>query len=105
MPERTDHEYLSTACLHAGHAYCQSSFGKVAACCKFCAAPCTCDCHKSYLCLCHPKSEWRYDEVAWRRIVWGDHAWYVMERHELSADVQADHGELRVKLPAVEPGT
>jgi len=43
------HRYLSTGCLHGEHAYCQrptSPFGmKVPAQCKFCAAPCICDCH------------------------------------------------------------
>ncbi len=47
------HEYLSTACLHGEHGYCQSATGsngdtqwaKVPASCKFCGAPCTCPCH------------------------------------------------------------
>jgi hypothetical protein len=54
------HEYLSTSCLHADadgrpelHAYCRSRTGsngetqwhKEPASCKFCGAPCTCECH------------------------------------------------------------
>ncbi|GAB2696608.1 hypothetical protein [Kitasatospora kifunensis] len=52
------HDYLSTGCLHGdmvlpdgrtGHAYCQSDTGaagtKTPAVCKFCGAPCRCDCH------------------------------------------------------------
>jgi hypothetical protein len=43
------HAYLSTACLHGEHGYCQSNTGaagtKVPAECKFCAAPCVCPCH------------------------------------------------------------
>lgn len=44
------HIYLSTACLHGEHAYCQSVHGaaglKTPAVCKFCQAPCICDCHQ-----------------------------------------------------------
>jgi hypothetical protein len=46
------HRYLSTGCWHGGdgHAYCQSNTGsngqKTPAQCKFCAAPCRCDCHR-----------------------------------------------------------
>jgi hypothetical protein len=60
--ERTDtspaHDYLSTGCLHGdltlpdgrtGHEYCQGDTGhagtKQPGQCKFCAAPCRCDCH------------------------------------------------------------
>lgn len=43
------HRYLSTSCLHGEHSYCQSNTGaagtKTPAQCKFCAAPCVCDCH------------------------------------------------------------
>lgn len=48
--EATSHHYLSTGCLHDQHDYCQSNTGqsgaKKPASCKFCAAPCTCPCHK-----------------------------------------------------------
>jgi len=44
--------YLSTACLHGLHEYCNSYTGaagtKIPAQCKFCGAPCRCqhpDCH------------------------------------------------------------
>ncbi|MFC8447610.1 hypothetical protein [Kitasatospora sp. NPDC057223] len=44
------HHYLSTGCLHGEHAYCQGKTGqagtKVPAQCKFCPAPCQCDCHR-----------------------------------------------------------
>ncbi|MFP8944740.1 hypothetical protein ACLIYM_25355 [Streptomyces fenghuangensis] len=43
------HVYLSTGCLHGQHGYCQGKNGlagaKTPASCKFCAAPCVCDCH------------------------------------------------------------
>jgi hypothetical protein len=52
------HYYLSTGCLHGettlpdgrtGHEYCQGETGacgqKTPAVCKFCKAPCRCDCH------------------------------------------------------------
>lgn len=43
------HVYLSTGCLHGDHDYCQATVGgvgrKVPATCKFCGAPCVCDCH------------------------------------------------------------
>lgn len=43
------HVYLSTGCLHGEHAYCQGHTGqagaKKPARCKFCDAPCVCDCH------------------------------------------------------------
>ncbi|URN11327.1 hypothetical protein LUW77_03280 [Streptomyces radiopugnans] len=43
------HVYLSTGCLHGQHGYCQGKNGlagpKTPAQCKFCAAPCVCDCH------------------------------------------------------------
>ncbi len=46
----TEHYYLSTACLHQIHSYCQADtneFGreKQAAKCKFCPARCICPCH------------------------------------------------------------
>ena len=51
--ERPDpHRYLSTGCLHGEHAYCQTEARrydgttKTAATCKFCAAPCICECHQ-----------------------------------------------------------
>lgn len=48
--ENDDHVYLSTACLHKDHKYCQSGIGqsgqKTPKVCKFCSAPCICDCHK-----------------------------------------------------------
>ncbi len=55
--ELSSHHYLSTACLHATeqgrehlHRYCQGVDGlagrKKPAVCKFCDAPCTCDCHR-----------------------------------------------------------
>jgi hypothetical protein len=44
------HVYLSTACLHERHGYCAATTGqagpKTPAQCKFCAAPCTCPCHR-----------------------------------------------------------
>lgn len=49
MAERlVEHAYLSTACLHGEHGYCQSDRcgTKVPAVCKFCSAPCGCDCHR-----------------------------------------------------------
>lgn len=43
------HVYLSTSCLHAMHDYCKAKEGqagpKTPATCKFCAAPCVCQCH------------------------------------------------------------
>lgn len=46
----TDHEYLSTGCLHGEHAYCQGLTGqagpKKPGRCKFCDAPCVCPCHQ-----------------------------------------------------------
>lgn len=43
------HDYLSTACLHGKHGYCSQARGihgnKIPAQCKFCPAPCRCDCH------------------------------------------------------------
>lgn len=46
----TVHRYLSTACLHGEHGYCQSDTGlsgaKVPASCKWCGAACTCSCHR-----------------------------------------------------------
>ena len=46
----TLHIYLSTACMHSKHDYCQScerpdGTAKVPGTCKFCQAPCICDCH------------------------------------------------------------
>jgi hypothetical protein len=45
----TDHVYLSTGCLHGEHDYCRGMvlFGGVKrpAQCKFCEAPCICECH------------------------------------------------------------
>src|SRR5690606_29243321 len=47
----TGHRYLSTGCLHDEHSYCSNVDGiaglKKPAQCKFCAAPCICDCHTS----------------------------------------------------------
>lgn len=44
------HHYFSTGCLHGEHAYCQGGTGRVGAKkpsqCKFCAAPCRCECHR-----------------------------------------------------------
>lgn len=48
-----EHQYLSTGCLHDKHEYCQADavakdggvLRKVPAQCKFCEAPCICDCH------------------------------------------------------------
>lgn len=57
----TEHDYLSTACLHAQrepgasaanelHDYCKSTVGsvglKVPSVCKFCGTKCRCECHK-----------------------------------------------------------
>jgi len=33
-----EHVYVSTACLHEEHGRCRRT-------CKFCAAPCQCECH------------------------------------------------------------
>lgn len=45
-----DHSYLSTACLHRRHDYCQAPVGhsgrKKPATCKFCDAKCICPCHQ-----------------------------------------------------------
>jgi len=45
------HHYLSTGCLHGEHGYCQTGktkggVTKAPAQCKFCRAPCVCDCHQ-----------------------------------------------------------
>lgn len=44
-----EHVYLSTACLHGEHGYCQHHTGlsgaKTPGVCRFCAAPCVCECH------------------------------------------------------------
>lgn len=46
-----EHVYLSTACLHGEHGYCQHHTGlsgaKTPGVCKFCAAPCVCECHQA----------------------------------------------------------
>lgn len=44
------HVYLSTACLHGIHSHCHAITNlqgepKLPATCKWCTAPCTCDCH------------------------------------------------------------
>lgn len=43
------HDYLSTACLHQRHDYCNAMTGvqgtKRPAQCKWCEARCRCDCH------------------------------------------------------------
>ncbi len=50
-PDPDAHVYLSTACHHGEHAYCQSNTGlngaKKAAQCKWCGAICRCWCHSS----------------------------------------------------------
>ena len=51
MTEDTlDHVYLSTACLHDLHGYCQATARpdgtpKTPGVCKFCGTPCVCPCH------------------------------------------------------------
>lgn len=35
------HDYLSTACHHGLHERCRKT-------CKFCAAPCKCECHAAH---------------------------------------------------------
>jgi hypothetical protein len=49
------HVYLSTSCLHGLHEYCRSETGradggetwvKKPSRCKFCDAPCVCNCHQ-----------------------------------------------------------
>jgi len=35
------HDYLSTSCLHGLHERCAEKGAR----CKFCAAPCRCECH------------------------------------------------------------
>lgn len=44
------HVYLSTACLHGEHPYCDAVTRPDGTCknparCKFCEAPCVCSCH------------------------------------------------------------
>lgn len=60
----TVHEYLSTGCLHGDHAYCQGTTGAVGAKrpaeCKFCGAPCICDCHKPAVTDEQPETESPY---------------------------------------------
>ncbi|MFJ2650864.1 hypothetical protein ACIO1C_29615 [Streptomyces sp. NPDC087420] len=50
LDSQSGHVYLSTACLHEEHAYCQAKKGqagpKKPGECKFCTARCICDCHK-----------------------------------------------------------
>lgn len=45
----SEHSYLSTACLHHRHDYCEAMVGyqgeKRPAQCKFCEAKCVCRCH------------------------------------------------------------
>jgi hypothetical protein len=45
-----EHDYLSTACLHGEHGYCQGTEGqagpKTPGKCKFCDAACRCACHQ-----------------------------------------------------------
>lgn len=49
MMTEEGHIYLSTACLHGEHEYCQAARGlfgiKQPATCKWCTAPCICHCH------------------------------------------------------------
>lgn len=52
------HMYVSTACQHRQHNYCQAEerpdgTDKRPAECKFCGAPCLCTCHRHY----HPLEE------------------------------------------------
>lgn len=46
----TEHEYLSTGCLHGRHDYCRNDKGqagpKKPGRCKFCDAKCQCPCHQ-----------------------------------------------------------
>lgn len=47
---RMSHVYLSTACLHGIHEHCQAKTNvegepKIPATCKWCSAPCVCECH------------------------------------------------------------
>jgi hypothetical protein len=43
------HVYLSTSCFHGDHNYCKRETGllgnKIPGVCKFCQAPCICQCH------------------------------------------------------------
>jgi hypothetical protein len=43
------HVYLSTSCFHGDHNYCKRETGllgtKIPSVCKFCQAPCVCQCH------------------------------------------------------------
>lgn len=45
-----EHYYLSTACFHGLHSYCEAMTGmqgiKRPAQCKFCPAGCVCQCHR-----------------------------------------------------------
>lgn len=49
VDQATGHTYLSTACWHERHDYCNSMVGyqgeKRPAQCKFCSARCICECH------------------------------------------------------------
>ncbi len=51
MSGQEEHVYLSTACLHGEHDYCNSMVGaqgvKRPAQCKFCEATCICECHQT----------------------------------------------------------
>lgn len=44
------HIYLSTSCYHGVHSYCKNQTGlvgrKIPGVCKFCEAPCICECHR-----------------------------------------------------------
>lgn len=50
MTLHASHVYLSTACLHGRHDYCQGREGqagpKEPAVCKFCSSRCVCECHQ-----------------------------------------------------------
>jgi hypothetical protein len=37
--DESEHDYLSTACLHGEHQHCRLV-------CKFCPAECRCECHQ-----------------------------------------------------------
>lgn len=49
MARLMDHLYVSTACQHMRHDYCQAETGRLGpkkpGVCKFCDAPCLCPCH------------------------------------------------------------
>lgn len=105
-----DHVYLATACLHGLHSYCKSDFGVGGipktggpSQCKFCKAPCMCDCHDVFVCECHPDMTWQFSEGGWflcsPPLISHPHQLprIPVARFDESADVAKIHGQLRLK--------